>query len=130
MVQKRFISAWRDAAEMKNTEALEALLAEQAELISPVTFQPLTERAKIVAVFRAIGQVLPDLSYTRCEKTETGAIMIFEGTIRGTPLRLEGIDVFTLGLDGRAYGLKVFVRPLKAANAFAEAMSAALAAVS
>lgn len=123
MLQKRFIDAWRRAAEAKSPAALDALLADKAELISPIAFEPIRERAKILAIFNAILTVLPDLAYTRCEKTETGAIMLFEGTVAGTLLKVEGIDVFTLGLDGKAFELKVFVRPLKAAVAFAEAMA-------
>jgi hypothetical protein len=122
MLQKRFMDAWKAAAAAKNVGALDALLSEKAELISPVAFEPIKDRAKIKAIFAAIVEVLPDMAYTRCEKTETGAIMIFEGKIAGTELKVEGIDVFTLGLDAKAYELKVFVRPLKAAVAFAEAM--------
>ena len=123
MLQKRFIDAWRAAAETKNHDALDALLSDEVELVSPIAFAPIKERSKIRAIFAAIMQVLPDLTYTRCEKTETGAIMLFQGTVSGTLLKVEGIDVFTLGLDGKAYELKVFVRPLKAAAAFADAMA-------
>lgn len=123
MLQHRFIAAWRAAAESKNIGALDALLSDKVELISPVAFDPIVDRAKIKAIFAAIIAVLPDLTYTRCEKTETGAIMLFQGTIAGSLLKVEGIDVFTLGLDGKAYELKVFIRPLKAAMAFAEAMA-------
>jgi hypothetical protein len=126
MLQKRFIAAWRAAAERKDVAALGELLADKAELISPIAFEPVRERAKMLAIFGAIIEVLPDFTYTRCETTETGAIMLFKGKIGGTGLEVEGIDVFTLGLDGQIYELKVFVRPLKAAAAFAEAMGARL----
>lgn len=127
MLQKKFIAKWKDAAETKDVARLGALLADSATLVSPVAFKAITEKGEILAIFKALVQVLPDITYTRAESMETGAIMIFEGSIAGTALKVEGIDVFTLGLDGRVMDLKVFVRPLKAANAFAEAMAKALA---
>jgi hypothetical protein len=126
MLQKRFIANWRAAAESKDLDAIEKLFADKAELISPIAFEPIREHAKMRAIFAAIIEVLPDFSYTRCEGTETGAIMLFRGKIGGTGLEVEGVDVFTLGLDGSIYELKVFVRPLKAAIAFAEAMAVKL----
>lgn len=126
MLQKKFIAAWKAAATAKNLGALAGLLADHVELVSPVAFKPYNERRTVLGILAAVVEVLPDMTYTRCESTETGAIMMFEGTVKGTDLRVEGIDVFQLGLDGKAMQLKVFVRPLNAAAAFAEAMGKAL----
>jgi hypothetical protein len=126
MKENQFISAWRQAAATKDAGKLMALLADGARLISPVAFKPYDNRAEIQAIFGAILKVLPDLQYTQCESFAGGALMTFEGTLAGG-VKVEGIDVFKLSGDGQVNELKVFVRPLKAAQAFAEAMGKALA---
>jgi len=126
-VESEFIKNWRQAAATKDAKALAAFLAPGFRLVSPVSFKPYEHPGEVQKIFGAILKVLPDLTYTRCEPFKGGAMMIFEGTIGGeSPVKVEGIDIFTLDQAGRATELKVFVRPLKATNAFAEAMKVQL----
>ena len=121
-----FIAAWLAAAEKKDLDQLSRLLTAGATLVSPISFKNLTGRAAIAPIFAAIFDVLPDLKYSRCEGFPGGACLIFTATLPGG-IVLEGLDLFTLENEDQASELKVFVRPLKAANLFAAEMQKTLA---
>jgi len=120
-----FLDAWLQAAANKDVEKLVHLMTEDAVLVSPVSFKNVSSRSSIEPIFRAIFKVLPDLRYDRSESFQGGSALVFSGTLSGG-VTLEGIDLFTLNDFGQASELKVFVRPLKAANLFAAEMQKAL----
>lgn len=125
---KTFTDAWIAAANQKDTSKLINLMTVDAKLVSPISFKDLSGRAAIEPIFRAILKVLPDLKYNRIESFAQGACLTFTGTLAGG-LAVEGLDLFTLDAQSgwtQAKELKVFVRPLKAANLFAAEMQKAL----
>lgn len=122
---KLFVDSWLLAAKNKQLDALGPLFAAEATLISPISAKPQTGTQAILPILAAVMKVLPDLTYSRCETTDTGAVLTFAATMEGG-MRLEGLDYFTLRDDGLITELKVFVRPLKAATAFADGMRLAL----
>lgn len=125
LTHSKFIAAWKKAAALKDVAALAGLLAEDAVLISPVSFKPVAGKDQIIRICSAILKVLPDLKYDREDGFPSGACLVFSGTLQDG-IVVEGLDLFTIGKDGLASELKVFVRPLKAANLFAAAMAGQL----
>jgi len=56
----------------------------------------------------------PGFSFVGEWRSETGAVVEFDGEIDG--IRINGVDMITVGDDGRITHFKVMVRPLKALN--------------
>jgi len=75
------------------------------------------EPRHIRTVLQGIVQILPDFTYERWWATEHEAIMQFKGTVLGTQVIAHGLDIFTVGEDGRFTELTVFLRPTKALEA-------------
>ena len=58
-------------------------------------------------------------------RSDTGAVVEFECEIDG--IRINGVDIITVGDDGRITHFKVMVRPLKALNLLHRLMGEQLA---
>src|SRR6202162_1349757 len=71
-----------------------------------ITFKYLSSAVKV------LGR--PGFSFVGEWRSERGAVVEFEGEIDG--IRINGVDMITVGDDGRITHFKVMVRPLKALN--------------
>ena len=114
-----FIQKWHEAVKARDVDQLKAMLKSDCRLISPISRKPVEGADQMAHIFQAILKVLPDIAYTASHSTGGNVFLTFQGHLDGGEL-LEGIDVFQLDETGLAYELKVFVRPLAAAKAFAE----------
>lgn len=123
-----FLKSWEEAVAARDAARADALLSPTCQLVSPVTYKPIADRAQIHAILGAVLEVLPDFHYVRREVFPSGALLVFRGHVEGTPLEVEGIDLFDLDGAGQVDRLTVLVRPLKAAIAFAERMGRSLTA--
>ena len=118
----KFIEDWHTAVEERSDEKVDALLAEDVRLVSPVAFKPITDRAYILKVLENVVGTLQNFRYTRSAVlSDGGVLMIFEGEIDG--MTLEGIDLFDLDSDGKVKTLKVMLRPFRVYAKFALTMA-------
>ena len=118
----KFIEDWHSAIEERSLEKVNALLAEDVNLISPVAFKPFTDRAYILKVLENVVATLENFRYTRSTVlSDGGVLLVFEGEIDGKTL--EGIDLIDLDSEGKVKTLKVMVRPFRVYTKFAFTMA-------
>jgi hypothetical protein len=118
----KFIEDWHTAVEERSFEKVNALLAEDVKLISPVAFNPFTDRAYILKVLENVVGTLENFRYTRSTVlSDGGVLLVFEGEIDGKTL--EGIDLIDLDSEGKVKTLKVMMRPFRVYTKFAFTMA-------
>ena len=118
----KFIEDWHSAVEERSFEKVNALLADDVNLISPVAFKPFTDRAYILKVLENVVGTLENFRYTRSTVlSDGGVLLIFEGEIDG--LTLEGMDLIDLDAEGKVKTLKVMMRPFRVYTKFAFTMA-------
>jgi hypothetical protein len=119
--------AFRVAAETKDLELMRETLAEDIVLHSPILFKGFEGRDVAMFVLSNVIEVFEDFRYLDEVHGDGTVVLRFAATVEGK-FEIEGIDYLTLGADGLVTDLTVFLRPLKAVNAFNELMTARLAA--
>ena len=120
-VPGQFIEEWHSAVEERSYEKVNALLADDVKLISPVAYKPFTDRAYILKVLENVVGTLENFRYTRSTVlSDGGVLLVFEGEIDGKTL--EGIDLIDLDSEGKVKILKVMVRPFRVYAKFAITM--------
>jgi hypothetical protein len=120
---------FRSALETGETKDVLELVSPDVVFNSPVMFGPYRGREPLGVVFRAVARVLEDVHFER-EIGAEGArdhALLFKARIGDR--ELHGCDFLHVGQDGLIDELTVMIRPLSAARAFAEAMSAEVVAV-
>ena len=123
------MKAFREAIEaalsgQADLGAAEALLADDVVFTSPVAFKPYPGKAITAAILRGVSRVFTDFRYQREIADGQHSALIFEATIGGTGIAVQGCDFITTNDDGLITELTVMVRPLKGAQALADAMGA------
>lgn len=113
---------FREAAEAHDSDAMAALLADDVRFISPVAFKPYEGKAVTAAILRGVMRVFTDLRYEREIVDGRQSALIFRAMVGDT--EVNGCDFITVGPDGLITEFMVMVRPLRGANALAEAMGA------
>ena len=115
---------FREAVEARDTDAVEALLAENVVFTSPVAFKPYAGKAITAAILRGVLRVFEDFRYVREIEGADGRdhALVFTATVNGK--QVNGCDFLHLDEDGRIDDFMVMVRPLSGAQALAEAMAA------
>ena len=118
-------TAFRQAVEAKDLDAMEAALAPDVVFRSPVVFKTYEGREATMALLRLVVQVFEDFEYTDELESGNSACLVFKA--RAGDRELQGIDYLELDEDGQVARLTVLIRPLSGLNAVAEAMGALLA---
>ena len=118
------MSGFRQAVENGDHDAIYALLADDVVFTSPVAFKPYPGKAITAAILRGVFQVFSDFHYVREIESADGRdqALVFEARVGD--VRINGCDFLHYDDDGRIDDFVVMVRPLKGANALAEAMGA------
>jgi len=117
---------FRRAAEAKDVELMTETLREDVTLHSPILFRGFEGRDVVGQVLTHVAATLQDLTYVGELADGDSVCLRFQAKVG--ELELEGIDYLTLDADGRVADLTVFMRPLKAVNAFNERMKERLEA--
>lgn len=121
-LHNEFLEKWHSAVDERSREKINALLADDMKLISPVAFKPFTDRSYVLKVLENVIGTLDNFRYTRSTVLSDGGILlVFEGEIDGKTL--EGIDLIDLNPEGKVKVLKVMLRPFKVYSKFAFAMA-------
>jgi len=111
---------FRTAVETRDTEAIEALLADEVVFTSPVAFQPYPGKAITAAILRGVVRVFEDFHYVREITDGPDHAFIFEAKVDGKTIN--GCDFLHFDDEGRIDEFMVMVRPLSAAQALAARM--------
>jgi len=116
------VSAFRAAVEARDVAAMRACLADDVVFRSPVAHKPYAGKAITGAILAHVIEVFENFRYVRELGDDTGHALVFEAEVGG--LELTGCDFLVLDDEGLITDFMVMVRPLKAAQALAEAMGA------
>ena len=110
------LAKWYAYMKSHDRAALWDLLHPDAVFESPVVHTPQRGRDITFKYLSSAVKVLggPSFSFVGEWRSDNGAVVEFEGEIDG--IRINGVDMITVGDDGRITHFKVMVRPLKALN--------------
>jgi hypothetical protein len=114
----------RQAIEAADRDAILAELADDVVFNSPVLFKPFLGREAAATVLDAVLEVFEDFEYT--DELGDGAVRTLVFRARVGDRELWGIDLLRLDEAGKVAQFTVFVRPMSALAALAEAMQAKL----
>ncbi|WP_232221760.1 nuclear transport factor 2 family protein [Nocardioides sp. J54] len=120
-------SDFRAAVEARDVDAMRACLADDVVFRSPVAHKPYPGKAITGAILANVIEVFEDFRYVRELGDDAGHALVFEAKV--SSLDLTGCDFLVLDDDGLITDFMVMVRPLKAAQALAEAMGARFDAI-
>lgn len=112
-----FITRLLDLVVRHDAAGLADLVGEPVVLHTPRFLRPVTDRRHVIAILQGFVTIVPDLRYRRWWSTPDEAILHFEGHVVGTDTVVHGVDLFTVGDDGRFTELTVFLRPTRAIEA-------------
>jgi hypothetical protein len=118
------MKAFREAIESWDLDAAEKLLADDVVFTSPVAFKPYPGKAITAAILRGVSRVFTDFRYQREIVDGNQSALIFEANIGDSGIAVQGCDFITVNDDGLISELTVMLRPLKGAQALADAMAA------
>ncbi|WP_235536181.1 nuclear transport factor 2 family protein [Nocardioides sp. Root190] len=113
---------FRAAVESGDVAAMQASLAEDVVFRSPVAHKPYEGKAITAAILANVVEVFEDFRYVRELGDADGHALVFEAKVNG--LDITGCDFLVIDDAGLITDFMVMVRPLKAANALADAMGA------
>ena len=121
-ITEQFIVKWHVAVEERCFDKIEALLADDFQLISPVAFKPFSDRQYIMRVLENVVTAIEGFHYIRSTSlSDGGVLLVFQGELDGQTI--EGIDLFDLNEEGKAISLKVMLRPFKVYSLFVFTMA-------
>ncbi len=117
------LPAWHELIRSRNPEGLEAILADDVVMHSPVMHTPLRGKAITSRYLHAALHVFINDSfhYVREVYGPSDAILEFEVCIDG--IVVNGVDMIHWNEEGRIVDFKVMLRPLKAVNLIHQKMA-------
>jgi hypothetical protein len=98
---------------------IDELIGDEITFYTPRFLKPHTDRETVKRILQGIPLVIENFHYERTWAAGDEALMEFKGNVGD--FQVHGLDIFTLGDDGRARELTVFVRPPKGLQALGEA---------
>ncbi len=117
---------FRQAIEAGDLDAAVSLLSEDVVFRSPVVYKPYVGKDALAVILTTVATVFENFHYTREIGGGSDHALMFAATVDG--LQLEGCDFLHTNAEGLIDEFTVMLRPLKAVQAFAAKMGAALEA--
>lgn len=114
-----FIDKILTMVQSKDHSRLDEIVGDPITLYTPRFLKPHTDRNVVKLILQGIPLVIENFHYERTWPCGDEAIMEFKGNVG--KWHVHGLDIFTIGDDGRAKELTVFVRPPKGLEALGEA---------
>jgi hypothetical protein len=99
-------------------------LADDVVFRSPVLETPWSTRAVLERLGPAMVSIFDEIVFTDTAVVDRRAFAVFTAERAGTAL--EGVQVVDVGADGKVTDLAIFIRPLPALRAVADAMASAV----
>ena len=120
------IETWHRLVKTRDSQGLDAWLADDVVFHSPVVHTPQVGKAITKKYLSAAFQVFFNESfrYVRELESDRDAVLEFEVTLEG--IVVNGVDMMKWNDAGKITEFKVMLRPLKAVNLIHQKMSAAL----
>jgi hypothetical protein len=118
------VNEFREAVEARDSERLEALLADDVVFRSPAVHTPYEGKAATAVILRAVMRVFEDFRYTRTVESGADHVLVFEAQVGDR--QIEGADFLHVDERGLVDDLRVMIRPLSGLSAVVEAMGAAI----
>ena len=123
----KVIQTWHKIVETRDISLLDALLADDATMFSPVVHTP--QRGKTITKLYLMGAMQTigndKFKYIQEVYNDYFAVLEFETEIEGKIVN--GVDMITWNEDNQITEFKVMIRPLQGINAVHKAMGEALA---
>lgn len=116
---QQFIDKVLAIIEKKDHSRLDEIVGDKITFYTPRFLKPHTDPNIVKLILRGIPILIENFHYERTWPAGNEAIMEFKGNVG--KWAVHGIDIFSVGDDGRAYELTVFVRPPKGLEALGEA---------
>jgi SnoaL-like domain len=120
--------AFRRAVEAGDLDRIGELFAEDVVLHSPIAYRPYQGREMVAKIVNIVATIFEDFAYQREIGAETDDDHALVFGARVGELSIQGCDFLHTNADGMIDELTVMLRPLRAAQAFQEQMSAKFAA--
>lgn len=117
-----FVQRWHQLLASKSAAELDALLADDATMVSPVVFTPQVGKDITKMYLTAALHVFVNehFHYKRELTNANTAFLEFETEING--VYINGVDMISLDDEGKIKEFKVMLRPLQAVNMVHEMM--------
>ncbi len=125
-MSKQGVAAWHSLAKARDTEALSAMLSEDAVFHSPVVHAPQKGKDITHKYLSAAFVVLfnDSFEYVREIVGDRDAMLEFSVELDG--IQVNGVDIIQWNEQGQIVDFKVMIRPLKAIDAVRNKMVEAL----
>jgi hypothetical protein len=114
-----FIDTVLEIIQTRDHTRIDELIGDEITFYTPRFLKPHTDRETVKRILQGIPLVIENFHYERTWAAGDEALMEFKGNVGD--FQVHGLDIFTLGDDGRARELTVFVRPPKGLQALGEA---------
>jgi hypothetical protein len=114
-----FIDRLLDIVATRDHARIDEIIGDPITFYTPRFLKPHTDRATIKRILQGIPVVVENFHYERTWAAGREAILEFKGNVGA--IQIHGLDIFTVGDDGRASELTVFIRPAKGLQALGEA---------
>jgi hypothetical protein len=109
---REFLARWHQIVAEKNVSALPDMLAEDVEIGAPPYWGVIHGRSTVAHLLGLILETIDGFTYRREWCADRELALEFYGRVGD--LDLQGIDLITLGGDGRIRRLDVLMRPVNA----------------
>ena len=103
---------WHQFIQTQNADMLHGILDENVRFHSPFVWKPKDGRAITTQILLTVSQVFQNFRYIREIAQDKQFCLEFEAAIG--ELTLRGVDLITLGDDGKITDFEVMIRPANA----------------
>jgi hypothetical protein len=121
-----FLERWHEIVATRDVAALPGVLRDDVALGAPPYWNELVGRDLVAHLLGLIVHTIEDFTYHREWRDRGELALEFRGHVGD--LDLQGIDLISLGEDGRIRRLDVLMRPVNAVIALREAIAPQMAA--
>ncbi|NMP33090.1 nuclear transport factor 2 family protein [Thalassotalea sp. M1531] len=120
------LQQWHETVKSRDPAKLQALLADEVNLHSPVIHRTVEGKAMVSMYLTAALHTFANETFTYDREffADNAAVLEFSTEIDG--IYVNGIDMITFNEQGKIIDFKVMVRPLKAINLINDKMTALL----
>ena len=118
------MNVFRQAVEARDLNAIEDLLAEDVEFLSPAVFKPYQGKAVTLAILANVIEVFENFRYINeiGDPASNDHALVFQAEVNGKTLT--GCDFLHFNSEGKIDSFMVMVRPLNGAQELANEMGA------
>lgn len=118
------IDRFRQAVRDRDIERAAGELAEDVQLLNPMSEEPLVGRHAVTAALTALDAIFGVFEHVDCLHSDTGKMYALRFRAKLGEHRIEGVDLLGLDGDGQISSFTVLARPLSGLQALGAALAA------